>query len=110
VPDYSGADWVAEVADTAARLMLAGRQMRERKRAGGDALSAFGRKSVQNANEGGRHLPRSQKTGLGVEKRVDSTVREDIMSVKATERPTRVAGRRSYGKCRVRSRPAINGD
>jgi hypothetical protein len=69
VPRHSGKDWVAEVAHPAAGLMLAGRQMRERKRAGGDALSAFGRKAVRNANEGGRHLARSQKAGVGVEKK-----------------------------------------
>ncbi len=49
VPGYSGKDWMAEIAHAAARLMLAGRQMRESKMADGDALSAFGRKSVQNA-------------------------------------------------------------
>ena len=64
VPNYSGKDCVAEIAHTAARLMLAGRQMRERKVAGGDALSAFGRKSVLNAIAGRNHLPRSQESGL----------------------------------------------
>src|SRR5208283_5433932 len=34
VPDYSGKDWVAEIAHTATRLMLAGRQSRKEVLAG----------------------------------------------------------------------------
>jgi hypothetical protein len=50
---------MAEIAHAAARLMLAGRQMRESKMADDDALSAFGRKSVQNAIQSRRHRLRS---------------------------------------------------
>jgi hypothetical protein len=61
--------------------MLAGRQIRESKMASGDALSPFGRKPVRNATEGRNRLPWGQQRGLGAEKRLESTVRQDIMSV-----------------------------
>src|SRR5271167_483027 len=64
VPDYSGKDWMAEIAHAAARLMLAGRQIQESKMAGGDALSAFGRKSVRNAIQSRRHHLRMPRKGL----------------------------------------------
>src|ERR1035441_1484597 len=66
----------------------------------GDALSAFGRKTVLNGIEGRSHLPRSQESGLGAEKRLEGTVRDDTMLVNETEWPGVVAGRMSYGKCR----------
>ena len=59
VPNYSGKDCVAEITHPAARLMLAGRQIRESKMAGGGALSPIGRKPVQNAIQSRRHRLRS---------------------------------------------------
>ena len=102
IPNYSGKDWVAEIAHAAARLMIAGRQIRESKMADGDALSAFGRETVRNATEGRNRLPWSQQTGLGAEKRLEGTVRKDIMSVKETEWSRWSRGTKSYGKCRFR--------
>jgi hypothetical protein len=93
---------VAEIAHAAARLMLAGRQMRESKMADGDALSAFGRKSVRNRTDGRNRLPRSQEASLGAAKRLDGTVREDKMLVNEIGWPAMVAGRMSYGKCQVK--------
>jgi hypothetical protein len=58
-----------------------------RRSAGGNALSAFGRKPVLNRIEGRSHLPRSQESGLGAEKRLDGTVREDTLLVNETEWP-----------------------
>ncbi len=104
VPNYSGKDRVAEIARTAARLMLAGRQMRESKMAGGDALSAFGRKLVRHATASGSHLRRSREPDLGVTKWLDSSVRGDKMLIKETEWPAMVATRRSEGKCRIKTR------
>ena len=101
VSNYSGKDWVAEIAHAAARLMLAGWQMREGKMAGGDALSAFGRKPVRNATEGRNRLSRSQQTGLGAQKTLGSTVKEDTMSVNEAEGPRWSRGTKSYGKCRL---------
>jgi hypothetical protein len=92
------------MAHTAARLMLAGRQMRESKMADGDALSAFGGKSVRNAIKRRRHLLHSRETDLGVAKRLDSNVREDTMLINETAWPAMVAGCMSYGKCRIKLR------
>src|SRR5271170_7404817 len=92
VPDYSGKDWMAEIAHAAARLMLAGRQMRESKMADGDALSAFGRETARNAIEGSSHLTRRQKSSSGAAKRLDSSVRGDKMPFNETEWPAMVAG------------------
>jgi hypothetical protein len=71
VPGHSGRDWAAEVAHTdggadACRAEIAGRRS-----AGGDALSAFGRKSVLKAIEGRSHLPQSQESGRA---QLDTTV------------------------------------
>jgi hypothetical protein len=78
--------------------------MRESKMAGGDALSAFGRESVPNATEGGNHLPWSQQTGLGAEKRLDRTVRKDIMSVNETKCRATVAGAGHMGNVGLKDR------
>jgi hypothetical protein len=56
-----------------------------RKSAGGDALSALGRKSARKAIKGRSHLPQSQESGLGAEKRFDGTGRADTMLVNETE-------------------------
>lgn len=47
-------------------------------------------------------LPGVRKPVLEPQNRLDSTVRKDTMQFKETERPAMVAGRMSYGKCRVR--------
>jgi hypothetical protein len=91
---------VAEIAHTAARLMLAGRKSQEEVLEAVLCLhSAANQCGTQSRAEG--ILPRSQEAGLGAAKRLDSTVREDKMMANETEWPAMVAGRRSYGKCRI---------
>ena len=71
-----------------------------RKSAGGDALSALGRKSARKAIKGRSHLPRGQESVLGDGKRLDSTGRADISLSSETECPAIFTGHMSYGKCR----------
>jgi hypothetical protein len=93
-------DWLtrlAEVARTAARLILAGQQIRESKMAGGDVLSPSGGESVWNAIQSRRHLRRGRETDLGVAKRLESSVRGDKMLINETEWPPTVVGRSHMG-------------
>jgi hypothetical protein len=56
----------------------------------------LGRKSVLKAIEGRSHLPRSQESGLGAEKRLGDTGRADTILVNETEWPAMVVGRMSW--------------
>jgi predicted GIY-YIG superfamily endonuclease len=76
------------------------RPYKVRESAGGDALSALGRKLALKAIEGRSHLSRSQESGLGAGKRLDSTGKSDISLSSETECPAMVAGCVLYGKCR----------
>jgi hypothetical protein len=47
---------------------------------------------VLNAIEGSSHLPRSQESGSGAAKRLDSSVRGDKLLINQTEWPAMVVG------------------
>jgi hypothetical protein len=97
---------VAEIAHADARLIPAGRQMRESKMADGDALPPFSRKSVRNAIKSRRHLPRSQESSSGAAKRLDSSVRGDKMLRNETAWPAMVAGHEVIWKMSVKNSPS----
>ena len=85
-------EWRAD----ARRAEIAGRRS-----AGGDALSAFGRKSVLKAIEGRSHLPRSQNPVL--EPRKGFTPLPELIRCwfNGTESAGWTWGVRPYGKCRL---------
>lgn len=73
-------DSAAAVARAGARLTPARAEIAGKRRAGGGALSAFGREPVLNAIEVRNHLPKSQKARKCAAANVlDSTGRMDRM-------------------------------